>query len=136
MASASSHTLPSSLYVPAGETEHIATTTGLSMDVVRGNILKSAQSIFEIYSDNGSKSFWNETELSALHVLLANRCLRKRDAAAAAADVSIFEKILVAVFSDVQTLSLDTLGALPVGLTASNIYRLETLTAPLRLSRN
>lgn len=92
-----SHTIRNvaeNIYVPQGQLEQIAAEHGKTTEEARNVIMDSAVELIQIYSNGGSKSFWNSTELVALNALLLNKCLRKKDAHAATADVERFENVL------------------------------------------
>jgi hypothetical protein len=82
------------LYVPPAQVEELAAELGKKEDETRKLILENAVKLADVYNANGSKSFWTNSELCALNVLLLNKCLQRKDAETATNDVERFELVL------------------------------------------
>lgn len=82
------------LYLPPAQVEELAGDLGRNEPDTRKLVLEQVVKLADLYSANGSKSFWNNTELCALNVLLLNKCLVRKDAEAATNDVERFELVL------------------------------------------
>jgi len=86
--------LPENLYIPPAHIESVASELGLQEEAARAVLLVSAQDLQKTYSSGKNKTYWTNTELLALNVLLMNRCLRKKQTEQALDDVEQWEIVL------------------------------------------
>ena len=84
------------LYVPDGHVDQLAYELGKPAEQAQTAVLESAQALLTTYASPNKqrKLFWTNVDMVALNALMLNRCMRRKDAEAAARDVERFEAVL------------------------------------------